>query len=279
VTEAIRLDQLTVRGASRGGVGTWFRIQPPGVAFDVGHGAPELSGVSRIFITHGHLDHAAGVPFLLSQRSLQELGPTEIYCPEEVSGPLASFIEAGARLEGRRYEYRMQALSPGDRVDVGGGMRVDSFATNHVTASLGYHLVQSVGRLRSEFRTCSSVELARLRHQGVRLEASEDRIWLSYTGDTSATTLDEEPRLFEARMLLLECTFLGPDWREKAADFGHIHFDDLCQRAERFTNERIVLHHLSRRFSLAQLREAVDRDLPGLAARVRIVGEEGERLG
>jgi ribonuclease Z len=253
-------------------------VQPPGAAFDVGHGSPELSGAGHVFITHGHLDHAAGVPFLLSQRSLQGLGSTKIFCPGSLREPLEAFIESGARLEGRQYDYGVHGLRAGDRVSVGGGMLVEAFATSHVAPSLGYHLIQSVSRLRPDFGKCSANELAQLRSRGVALERTEERLWLSYTGDTSAESLDSEPRLFEARMLLLECTFLRPEWREKAALFGHIHFDDICHRAGRFTNETIVLHHLSRRFSLAELRRAVERDLPDLAARIRIVGEEGERL-
>jgi ribonuclease Z len=278
VSETIRLEQLSVSGASRGGIGTWFRVHPPGAAFDVGHGAPELSGVDHVFLTHGHLDHAAGVPFLLSQRALQELGPTEVYCPELVCERLEAFVEAGARLEGASYDYRLHALKPGDRVALGSNMHVEAFATAHLTPSLGYHLVQEVWRLRQQYASCSADELGRLRREGARLERCEERVWLSYSGDTGAGVLDTEPRLYEARMLLLECTFLHPQWREKAVRYGHIHLDDLKERAELFANERIVLHHLSRRFSLAELRRAVDKDLPDLAERIRVLGEGGERV-
>jgi hypothetical protein len=47
----------------------------------------------------------------------------------------------------------------------------------------------------------------------------------------------------------------------------------LQAHAERFANETIVLHHLSRRFSPAELRRAVERGLPSLASRIRIMGE------
>jgi ribonuclease Z len=216
------------------------------------------------------------MPFLLSQRALQDLGPTVIFCPEEIEKPLGAFIEAGARLEGARYEYRIHALRSGDRVPVSAEMSVEAFATDHVAASLGYHLVQSVARLRQEYSECTADELARLRSEGREIESQEERIWLSYAGDTGAGVFDTEPRLFTARLLLIECTFLGSRWRERAARYGHIHFDDLRAQADRFMNELIVLHHLSRRFTPAELRRAVDSELPNLAARIRIIGEGDE---
>lgn len=276
MTDTIRLDRLSVTGASRGGVETWFRISPPGVAFDVGHGAPELSGVDTVFLSHGHLDHAAGVPFLLSQRALQDLGPTTIYCPAGIAEALVTFIAAAQHLESGRYEFDVRGLEAGDEVDLGRGLVVEAFATSHVAASLGFHLIEVVNRLRDEFRALPPSELVRLRGDGETIERSERRIWLSYTGDTAAEVLDTEERLFEAQVLLLECTFLDPAKRADAARYGHCHFADIVERADRFANETIVLHHLSRRFSAAALRREVERQLPGLDGRIIILGEERE---
>lgn len=276
VTGRIRLDQLSVNGVSRGGVETWFKVRPSGVAFDVGRGAPELAGVEHVFLSHGHLDHASGIPFLLSQRALQGLGSLTVFCPLALQSPLEAFIAAAARVEGRQYEYEIRPLRPGDRVSVGGDMHVAAFETTHVVASLGYHLIQSVRRLRGEFASLSPDALTRLRERGEDVEMREERLLVSYTGDTGSAVFASEPRVLTSRVLILECTFINPEWRESAAQYGHIHIDDLKDRAGSFANELIVLHHLSRRFSLAELRDIVDRELPGLASRVVIFGEAEE---
>ncbi len=38
-------------------------------------------GARRILLTHGHLDHAAGVPYLIAQRNMQAQYQNDVYTP------------------------------------------------------------------------------------------------------------------------------------------------------------------------------------------------------
>ncbi|MGH9398988.1 MAG: MBL fold metallo-hydrolase, partial [Thermoanaerobaculia bacterium] len=68
--------------------------------------------------------------------------------------------------------------------------------------------------------------------------------------------------------LLLECSFLMPEDRERAAVYEHIHLEDVVSRAGLFENEAVVLTHFSARYSPGQIREAL-RSIPEpLAGRV-----------
>ena len=86
----LRFGDLRIEGWSRAGDETWFRIHPPGLAFDVGRGALQLGGAQDVFLSHGHLDHALGLPYVLSQRSLHRLVHTRVFCPAEIAEPLAA---------------------------------------------------------------------------------------------------------------------------------------------------------------------------------------------
>lgn len=265
---------LKLQGWSEAGSETWFRVHPPGLALDAGRGAPQLAGAADVFLTHGHLDHALGAAYVLSQRTRHQGKGTRIFSPAEGVPDLDALLRAAGRMERTEYLYELTGLAAGDRVDVARRLRVEAFATDHVVPSLGYHLVRVKHRLREPYRGLPGTELSRLRAAGEATEEAVEELALTYCGDTGAGVFELEPRLFEAAVLVLECTFLGEEKRESAALYKHLHLEDLVARRECFRNRALVLHHLSRRHRTADLRREVVRRMPELAERIHLVGEE-----
>lgn len=272
---ALVLGGLSIEGYSRAGEESWYRVRPPGLGFDAGRGAAALVGARDLFLTHGHLDHALGVPWVLSQRRLQGLGPARVWCPAPVAGALAEFLAAAGRLEEVDYGAEVRGLAPGERVELERGFAVEAFAVDHIVAALGYHLLRRHKRLRAELRELPGEEIARLRRDGREVEEAFDEIALSYCGDTGPGVFELAPRLRQSRVLLLECTFLGEATRGRGTLYGHLHLDDLAEHAALLSDcEAIVLTHLSRRHTRDQLAREVARHLPGLADRVHLFGAE-----
>lgn len=269
----LKFDELTLEGVSRAGDETWFRVHPPGLALDVGRGAPELTGARDIFLSHGHLDHTSGLPWVLSQRSLQDLPGPRVFCPAETAEPLEAWLRASERVDRGRYDYELKGMKPGDRVDVGRNLTVEAFASDHGIPSLGYHLVRRDRRLRESFKGVDRGEIIRRRQSGEAVEEEVESLWLSYCGDTGDAVFDLEPRLFDSRILLLECTFVDADARERAQRYGHIHLEDLVRRRAEFRNEHLVLHHLSRRHRAIDLARAASRRLGDLVPEVVVFPE------
>lgn len=267
----LQLGELAIEGSSRAGEETWFRVSPPGLAFDAGRGPLALAGVRQIFLTHGHLDHALGVPYLLSRRALEHPEGRRVYCPAEIAGDLRRLIAAAERLERTSYPFELLPLVPGDRVEVGRDLAVEAFASAHVVPGLGYHLLRRRRRLGEAYRELAAEELVELKRRGVAVEEQAEERWLSYCGDTGPQVFDRQPELYESRVLMVECTFLAARHRERAGEFGHLHLEDLVERQERFANEVVVLYHLSRRHRREELEREVARCLPRLAGRIRIL--------
>ncbi|HWM91447.1 MAG TPA: MBL fold metallo-hydrolase [Thermoanaerobaculia bacterium] len=269
----LRFGDLRIEGWSRAGDESWFRIHPPGLALDVGRGALQLAGARDVFVSHGHLDHALGLPYVLSQRSLHRLVHTRVFCPAEIAEPLGLLISAAERLERASYRYDLVPLSPGDRVEVGRGLAMEAFRVDHVVPTLGFHLWRTKRRLAPDHAGLSGPEIVELRRRGVETSEAVAELWLSYCGDTGPGVFDLEPRLFDARVLMLECTFLGEEHRDKGERFKHLHLEDIERRAGEFRNQALVLHHLSRRHKVAELRAEVERRMPELAPRIHFLIE------
>jgi ribonuclease Z len=271
--QTLRFGDLRLTGVSRAGVETWLRVHPSGIALDVGRGDLRLAGSRHLFVTHGHLDHALGVPYVLSQRSLHRTEGTTVLCPAETAADLAAFVEAAARLERAHYDYQLVGLEPGGRVEVGKGLTVEAFRTDHVVPSLGYHLLRRRRRLRADLAGSSQDELRARREAGEEITEESEELALSYCGDTGPAVFELEPRIFAARVLVLECTFLGDGLRDKGRRFKHLHLDDLAAVAQRFDNRALVLMHLSQRHRPSELLAAAEAKLPAMAGRLHVLCE------
>ena len=150
---------------------------------------------------------------------------------------------------------------------------VEAFDADHVVPALGYHLLRRKRRLAASLAGQSPRRVAELRRSGAEVEETVEEVWVSYCGDTGPQVFEREPRLLHAGVLLLECTFLDSQPRAKGDRFKHIHVQDLVERADRFQNRALVLHHLSRRHRLSELRALIEERLPNLAARIHLLGE------
>ncbi|MEM7049176.1 MAG: MBL fold metallo-hydrolase [Acidobacteriota bacterium] len=274
IPHRLELEGLCVEGWSRAGEATWLRVQPPGVAFDVGRGAVELSGVRDVFLSHVHLDHVLGLPFLLSRHARDGAETTRVYCPAAAVEDLRRFVAAAERLDGHAFRYELRGLEAGDGVTLTRRYRVEAFATDHVLPSLGYHLVEKRHRLAEELRGRAPAELAELRRQGIEIEEAFELDRFSYCGDTSVAVFESEPRLLRTRALAIECTYLGSDRRAEAARYKHLAFEDLEAWADRLENEDLILHHLSRRHRLADLAHRVRQSFGERPIRVHWIPDQ-----
>jgi ribonuclease Z len=132
-------------------------------------------------------------------------------------------------------------------------------------------VVQRIEKLRPEFRKLTGSEIGARRRAGDDLFNQIDRPELAYATDTLAKVLDRESAILEAKVLILECTFLDERKSIEATHAGcHIHLDELIERADTFANNALVLMHFSQIYKPAAVHEILAERCPA-SLRERIV--------
>ena len=277
---SLRTPHFLIEGRSRAGHETFFRIRDLGIALDIGRGPDLVLAMQHVFITHAHLDHAAGIAFYAGQRRLQQLDGGTIYVPAEAEEGVRELLAIQEKLTGAGFAVTVKGVAVGEEVRFSRHHLVRGHAAPHRVAARAYELIEVRHHLREEFIGRSGDELARLRLEGVTLEEEYRRPILFYTGDTDRGLLESCAAVFKADVLMIECSFITDGHQERAALYRHIHIDDIADFADRFENDLIVLTHFSRRYSHEEIRDGIRKRLPHvLRDRIRLgLPEPWQRL-
>ena len=267
----IRTTHFFIEGGSRAGYETWFRVRELGVALDIGRCPDPIVSMAHVFVTHAHLDHAAGVAWYAAQRKLQGMDVGTVYVPAESRDGFEELLAVQRKLTGSTLPLNIVGLGVGEEVRVGRNLLVRAHEASHRVAARAYELIDVRHHLREEFFGRTTEEIGRLRHEGVQVDEPYGRSLLFYTGDTDRGILEQNEALFRSEVLMIECSFLQDGHQDRAAKYRHIHIDDIADFAGRFENEHIVLTHFSRRYSRDEIQDLVRRRLPvSLHDRIRL---------
>jgi ribonuclease Z len=140
---------------------------------------------------------------------------------------------------------------------------ITAFRTSHTIPSLGYVVWDRRFKLKEEYHGLPGERIRDLRLSGTAVTREVRTPLLAYTGDTSPAGLDNYPPVYEAKILITEVSFIRPNHRrEKIHKFGHMHLDDVVERAERFRNELIIFAHFSTRYHPQEIRRLLEGKLP-----------------
>lgn len=263
---------LTVEGYSRAAVQSYWRIPELKLGFDLGGSPWEFMGTPTVFVTHAHLDHIAALPVYVARRRMMKMEPPVLYLPAPNVEWVDKMLKIWHRLDRGRMNCQLIGVQPGDEFELSRELVVSAFATQHTVPSLGYCVWQRRRKLKPEYHGMSGDQIRDLRLSGVEVTAELRTPLVCYTGDTAPGGLDGYPPAYQAQILITEITFFRPEHRrDKIHKYGHMHLDDLIERAELFQNELIIAMHFSTRYHTQQIERAVMKRLPAnLKERIRL---------
>ncbi len=259
----LNLAGTAVKGISIGGVETCIQLPGHDLCFDIGRAPRSAVHRSRVAFTHAHLDHMGGVAMHVATRALTSQEPPTYLMPASAVPHFQAMLKAWRRLDRSRLPCHVVPMEPGGAFALAEGRERRAFTTKHTVPSAGYAIYTSKQKLRPAYFGLPGPELQRLREAGEPITRTVESCDVAVPGDTSIDALDEQPWLYKARLLILEATFLD-DRVDVAAcrSKGHVHLDEILERADRFENQAILLTHFSARYALAEIRAILHERLP-----------------
>ena len=252
--ERLRVGAWTLEGFSLGGVETAVHVPELKLAIDVGRGGAPLVRCDHLALTHTHMDHAGGVPYLIALRQLYGMRLPTLYVPAQMAEAMTTMLRSWEAVQRYSIECPVVPVEAGERYAIAQNVWLEPFRTYHPVPSNGYLLVRERKKLKAELAGVPGPSLAAMKARGEVIEdIVKDKV-LAVTGDTLVEVLDKQPHILEAETLLIECTFL--DDRKSLADSragGHVHVSELMERAQVFGGGRLVLSHFSQIYDEAEV--------------------------
>jgi ribonuclease Z len=256
---------LEIEGVSIAGHESFYKVPAFRCLLEFGRAPDDVLGYGTVCLTHGHLDHAAGLAHHASRRRLTGLPPARVFAPEEAGPDLEAWLAISERLENVDYGVHVTPAIPGRKIDLRNDLALTFLPGRHRVPTVGYLFSEVRRKLVDDLIGRPEEEIAALRRGGAEVTRREEIPLLAYPGDCAPEIFDAAPELYRARVLLIECSFLGEEDRERARKYDHIHLDDVVERASLFENEAIVLTHFSMRYRPEQILQAL-RTLPASIA-------------
>jgi ribonuclease Z len=253
----------TLTGVSVGGVYTSLLVKELDVILDAGAAPRSFVGGRHLLISHAHADHIGALASLIGMRGLSRTPAPQVLLPRESHEDVALAMDALIRAQHRPVQVPWVPLGAGEEHALSGDLVLRAFRTRHSIPSLGYVIFRRVRKLRPEHRVLDADSIRARRLAGEDLFFTEERLELAYATDTLIDVLEEHPELFGSRVLILECTFLDDrKTRQEARERGHVHLDEILERAPRFRNEAVVLMHFSQIYAPAEVHRILKERCP-----------------
>ncbi len=259
---SINIDDLEVVGYSVAGEETVVAIPKLDVCFDIGKAPDQFISINHVLLTHGHMDHAAGFAYYLSQRNFCGQSAGTILAPKNLLKPMREIIDAWARLDGNKIPAKLVGVKPGDEYQIKPNLFAKVFPTKHSKGSVGYSVIERRKKLKPEYKGLKSPQIVELKKQGTEIDYILDIPIATYIGDTQYVDFSQLNYITESKILIAECTFYEDEHSGRAEAGKHMHIEEFTMLLNKLHNEHIIITHTTQRTSMYEIRKILKKAMP-----------------
>ncbi len=253
----IQIDDLEVVGYSVAGEETVVAMPQLDVCFDIGKAPDQVISINHLLLTHGHMDHAAGIAYYLSHRNFCGQSPGTVLAPKNLVEPITEIVNAWHRLDGNKLPVKLVGVKPGDEYQIKPNLFARVFPTKHSRGSVGYSVIEKRKKLKPEYRKLTGPQIVELKRQGIEIDYPLEIPIVTYLGDTQYVDFSQLDYIAQSRILIAECTFYEIEHAVRAEAGKHMHIDEFAKLIENMQNEHIVVTHTTARTPMAEIRKVL----------------------
>lgn len=258
----LALQPFRLQGVSVAGEYSIIQVPELGLCFDIGLCPREVLASRVVAISHGHVDHVAGLIAYLCQRQRAGLGPGRIVCHHALEPPVRQIMDACSQLEPEALPFKLVGLKHDQHLRLDEHHWLRGFETRHAAGSMGFVVYQRRKRLRKEYAHLSFEGLETLQARGESIMERHEVPLICYTGDTAWGPHFQRRDVQRAKILVTECSFLEAGHLEHARRGRHLHLDHIVSLLELVVAEAVVLTHLPRQMPMPRVRQMLDYAIP-----------------
>lgn len=251
----IKIDDLNIIGYSVAGEETVVAVPQLDVCFDIGKAPDQMISINNVLLTHGHMDHAAGIAYYLSHRNFEGQKPGTVLAPKRLIDPINKILDGWGTLDGNKVPAKLIAAQAGDEYQVKPNIFARAFPTRHCRGSLGYTVLEKRKKLKPEYAELNGRQIVELKKQGIEIDYTLEIPIVTYLGDTSYADYHELDYVKNSKILITECTFYTAEHIERAKAGKHLHLNELKQFLSRLNNRHIIITHTTQRTPFVQAKK------------------------
>jgi len=257
----MKIDELEIIGYSVAGEETVVAMPQLDVCFDIGKAPDQVISINHILLTHGHMDHAAGIAYYLSHRNFCGQSAGTIFAPQNLIGPIRQIMDAWGKLDGNQVPGNLVGVKAGDEYQIKPNLFARVFPTKHSRGSVGYSVIEKRKKLKPEYTKLSGPQIVELKKQGIEIDYPLEIPIVTYLGDTQYVDFSQLNYIAESRILIAECTFYIEEHSERAQAGRHMHINEFAELLEKMNNEHILITHTTQRTAMRDIRNILKQAL------------------